>query len=697
MRSIKTQVVVTVILCSLLSTLICGGMSIVNSAASSYDSSMTEMQLTCDIQSQELDSTMKRIEQSVDTLTTIALGQLTNVASFKRSNAYVTQYSNNMDHIILEFAENTEGSFAAYMRFNPEFTEPDSGIFYMKDSAGVFQKTACTDFSIYDKDDLEHVGWYYTPINNKVPTWMNPYLNANFNIQLVSYVVPIFIDGEEIGIIGMDLEYSKFTDMVDKSNIFESGYAFLADDKGDITYHKNIETGTSLTSLDSSLTNVVNALSDENNARTKISYNYGGESRIMYYVVLPNGMRFVLCASESELRQRAMDMANIIVKGAVAATLISAVIGFIVGIFLANPIVKINGIVTQTAEFNFSESNRNQRLLRRKDETGNMAKAIFTMRTNLEKMVTDIRHAYENLSGMMNELIKSTDAVESMSSDNATTTENLASAMEETSATMIEVNEKTSDVKERAKSIEERSHKGKETAKGVMGRADALKEQTDTASKKTIHMYENVQSKTEEAVEQAKSVEKINQLTQAILDISSQTNLLALNASIEAARAGEAGRGFAVVANEIGSLASQTSTTAENINGIIDEVTTAVGNLTSSLQESTEFLEKTVLKDYEGFMEVANQYTEDAASFDTDMTQISDEIDAMLEAVNSISDAVYGVSSTIEESTAGITDIAQKTQDVSGLITNNAELIRSSQESMEQLKNIMKMFHIEKE
>ena len=80
-------------------------------------------------------------------------------------------------------------------------------------------------------------------------------------------------------------------------------------------------------------------------------------------------------------------------------------------------------------------------------------------------------------------------------------------------------------------------------------------------------MYENVQQKTEAAMEQAKAVEKINQFTQAILEISSQTNLLALNASIEAARAGEAGKGFAVVAGEIGTLAAQTSTTVGSING----------------------------------------------------------------------------------------------------------------------------------
>ena len=66
----------------------------------------------------------------------------------------------------------------------------------------------------------------------------------------------------------------------------------------------------------------------------------------------------------------------------------------------------------------------------------------------------------------------------------------------------------------------------------VKERAGQLKLKTQAASEKTVQMYENVQQKTEAAMEQAKAVEKINQFTQAILEISSQTNLLALNASI---------------------------------------------------------------------------------------------------------------------------------------------------------------------
>lgn len=697
MKSIKTKIIVTVILCSLVSTFICGAISIVNSVSTSYEDSQQEMQLKCVSQSDELDTMMQNVSQSVEMVYSIAVAKLEHAASFRTSRDYVDTYTKQMLPILMQSAQNTKGALTAYIRYNPEFTEPTSGLFLTRNNSdSEFESVTPTDFSMYDPSDVEHVGWYYIPVQNGKETWMEPYLNSNIGVYMISYVIPIEVDGESIGIIGMDIDFSEFTNTIDSLSIFDSGYGFLANDSGEVMYHKDLEIGSNLADADSGLQAVVDALGNEQTEETAVSYTYQGKDKVMYYKTLENGMKFVLTAPKTELQEKSRQLAKQIFGGAAFAMILTIIIGTVLGFTITKPITQIDGIVKQTAEFEFASNPANQHLYKRKDETGRMAISLHNMRKNLRQMVANIRHVYTDLKNTTEQLSDTTKRVREMSSVNTDTTQELAAAMEETAATMETVNTTVSDIKERATDIERYSKEGRESSVEVKERAGQLKLKTQAASEKTVQMYENVQQKTEAAMGQAKAVEKINQFTQAILEISSQTNLLALNASIEAARAGEAGKGFAVVAGEIGTLAAQTSTTVGSINEIIAEVNQAVANMTGCLKESTDFLEQTVLKDYEDFMGVADQYTKDATVFDDDMSAISGQINTLLSSIVEIADAMQGVSSTVSEAADGVTDIAQKTLEVSGIVQGNETLVDNNRENIVRLNSVIEMFHDEK-
>ena len=697
MKSIKTKIIVTVILCSLVSTFICGAISIVNSVSTSYEDSQQEMQLKCVSQSDELDTMMQNVSQSVEMVYSIAVAKLEHAASFRTSRDYVDTYTKQMLPILMQSAQNTKGALTAYIRYNPEFTEPTSGLFLTRNNSdSEFESVTPTDFSMYDPSDVEHVGWYYIPVQNGKETWMEPYLNSNIGVYMISYVIPIEVDGESIGIIGMDIDFSEFTNTIDSLSIFDSGYGFLANDSGEVMYHKDLEIGSNLADADSGLQAVVDALGNGQTEETAVSYTYQGKDKVMYYRTLENGMKFVLTAPKTELQAKSKQLAGQIFGGAAFAMILTIIIGTVLGFTITKPITQIDGIVKQTADFEFASNPANQHLYKRKDETGRMAISLHNMRKNLREMVGNIRHVYTDLKNTTEQLSDTTKRVREMSSVNTDTTQELAAAMEETAATMETVNTTVSDIKERATDIERYSKEGRESSVEVKERAGQLKLKTQAASEKTVQMYENVQQKTEAAMEQAKAVEKINQFTQAILEISSQTNLLALNASIEAARAGEAGKGFAVVAGEIGTLAAQTSTTVGSINEIIAEVNQAVANMTGCLKESTDFLEQTVLKDYEDFMGVADQYTKDATVFDDDMSAISGQINTLLSSIVEIADAMQGVSSTVSEAADGVTDIAQKTLEVSGIVQGNETLVDNNRENIVRLNSVIEMFHDEK-
>lgn len=694
MKSIKTKIILAVLMCSLISTVICGSISIFESSNGSAENAEEKMALVCENQGRKLDSMMTQVAQSVDTLNDLALSELDDFATFKTDSAYVDSYTDKIAPMLKQTAVHTQGAMSVYIRYNPEFTEPTSGVFYTRDSAdSEFQEVEPTDFTMYEPDDLEHVGWYYIPVGNKKPTWMDPYLNSNINVYMISYVVPIFLDGESVGIIGMDIEFNTFTDVLDSSGVFDSGYAFLADEQGTIMYHKELETGTSM--MDSGLDLLVAKLAQPEQEKVAQQYTWNGMKKNMCYTSLVNGMKFILTAPRAEFEAQERNMQKLIFIGAIVAMAMAAVVGFLISVSLTKPIRQIDTIVGETAKFNFVHYKSSESLYKKKDETGNMAKSLHDMRDSLRGMVGNIRQAYMDMADSMEQLSVTTEKVNHMSEDNSATTQELAAAMQETADTMETVNTTIADIRGRAETIRGRSDTGRNTSVEIRGRAEKLKDSTKNASQRTQEMYASVQEKTREAMEQAKAVSHINELTQSILDISSQTNLLALNASIEAARAGEAGRGFAVVAGEIGALADQTSDTVGDINGIIAEVNSAVSSMTACLDESMTFLEETVLKDYGNFMEVAEQYSVDAAGMEEDMGDINNQIETLLNAIVNIADAVARVSQTTMEAAGGITEISEKTQEMSGVVGTNGDLIEHNQNNIEKLKEIVATFRIQ--
>lgn len=692
MRSIKGRILVTVVICALLASFICGGVSIFNASRTVYADSQREMQYICASQAAGLNAQMQRVEQSVNTAYNLAMQQIDSLHAFKTSKPYVNKVTATMNQLLYEIGRNTEGALTAYIRYNPEFTDPTSGVFWSRSNEDEdFVPEPCTDFTMYDPEDLEHVGWYYIPVNNGKPTWMAPYHNSNINVDMVSYVIPIFIDGESVGIIGMDVKFSKFTDYVDQTAAFDTGYAFLEDGNGNIAYHKSLDVGSAISGLeeDGSMTA---ALADPSMEGKAVTYRYQGTDKDMCYVMLANGMRFVMTAPEKEMKNAAKNLALLILTGAIIAVAFAGVIGTVMGMVITRPITQIDDIVSKTARFNFSKNENSDKLCKRQDESGNMANSLREMRASLRSMVADIQRTYSDLDDTLHKLSETTDQVQDMSGANTETTQGLAAAMEETAAAMETVNATINHIRERAQAIRDNSKEGEKASLESKLRADDLKNTTGEAQNKTTEMYKSVQEKTAAAMEQAQAVQKINQLTQSILDISGQTNLLALNASIEAARAGEAGRGFAVVADEIGGLASQTSSTVGNINGITTEVNQAVQNMESCLQETLSFLEETVLKDYSDFMGVAERYTEDASNFEENMKAIGEEVDTLLAAIVEIADSVSSITITVGEAAENITSIAQKTLDVSRLVEGNADLMETNSENVVKLKNIVDMF-----
>jgi methyl-accepting chemotaxis protein len=146
------------------------------------------------------------------------------------------------------------------------------------------------------------VGWYYIPVANKAPLWMDPYLNANINVYMISYVVPLYENGTSVGILGMDIDFSQVTSLADSAVAFDTGYSFIVSSAGNVLHHKDIASGTDLEEYNGGeLSSVKKFVMDSSNQGKTLQYSYNGEDKYLSYVELGNGMKLVLTAPLEEI------------------------------------------------------------------------------------------------------------------------------------------------------------------------------------------------------------------------------------------------------------------------------------------------------------------------------------------------------------------------------------------------------------
>ena len=472
----------------------------------------------------------------------------------------------------------------------------------------------------------------------------------------------------------------------------DSSYAYLVDTDGTMLYHPTAEKIGQPVENAVVLGVVAELAKGQVPVNETVTYDFKGVTKYAAYAITANRQIVVVTADEDEIMEPLNQIISKIMLLSLGILVAAIVLAYVVSQFICRPIQQITTIIGDTAQLDFRSNPNGAKLRSRRDETGEMANAVHVMRRNLRSMIGDIDTASNQITQNVDGLQEITTTVDHMCSDNSATSQQLAAGMEETAATTVTINENIEVIKNGADDINSMATEGARTSEEIMMRANDLRTKTVEASAKTMTMYNNVKTKAQEAIEGSKAVDKINELTGTIMEISSQTGLLALNASIEAARAGEAGRGFAVVATEIGSLADQTSKAIKDIGTIVDAVNAAVSNMAECLEETTGFLENTVLTEYKEFEQVSEQYQEDADPFKTSMNDVSDAMAGLANSIDAIAQALSGINSTVGESSIGVSDIAEKTSDMVEKTGTTHDMVEECYTYVEKLREIVSQF-----
>lgn len=298
------------------------------------------------------------------------------------------------------------------------------------------------------------------------------------------------------------------------------------------------------------------------------------------------------------------------------------------------------------------------------DEIGQLGNGINVFIDTLQSTMKQIKSSTASLNGIVVNVI---DKIKTANDDS----NNISAVMEELSAAMEEVASSVSNIETNATDIDSNVVDLAEASEGLLAyaadmqvKASELENNAVENKQTTGQIVNEIIGKLQNAIEESKSVAKVNELTDEILSIAGQTNLLALNASIEAARAGEAGKGFAVVADEISQLASSSRSAANNIQTINNMVVEAVNDLIDSSNQIVAYINDSILPDYDNFVNAGKQYNDDAEHINGTVTSFNNMAADIKQLMASITDAIKGISTAIDESANGVSSAAINTNDV---------------------------------
>lgn len=428
------------------------------------------------------------------------------------------------------------------------------------------------------------------------------------------------------------------------------------------------------------------------NMYTKYRDSDTGEMMYISFYITTLRSIAIVSASEAELLAPIASLRVLSLGLGVAILAVAVILAGLIVKRITKPLNQVTEVINETAKLNLRLPDYIDKLCARKDESGMIGRAVKEMSEYLHEVVSKIDETNVNINENMLKLEESSNQVHTLCMDNSATIQQLAANTAQVNEMTQIMNGHMAQMRTQAEEISRETEQSNKASDEIAGRAQNMQNSTAAAIVETKKMYQLIKDKTQIAVEGLKSVAKINELTKAIVEVSDQTSLLSLNASIEAARAGEAGRGFSVVASEISKLANRSLETVKDINEIIKEVNLAVANITASMEETSNFLEKTVLADYDNFSNIGVQYMDDADTFRAGMDNISKEIEVLNGAIKEIANAVEGISIAVGETSSGVNDIAEKTSGVVSATSDNYDLTNNTVTSVEELKEIIQKF-----
>jgi diguanylate cyclase (GGDEF)-like protein len=224
--------------------------------------------------------------------------------------------------------------------------------------------------------------------------WLPPYITDNLNKRVISYNVPVYYQGQFIGVVGIEIDYSMMAEHVDSIKLYSNGYAFLSDSNGEIYYHPYIDV---TKTAKEDLPEIPLGLVSES---TFVSYDYDGVEKVGAWLPLSNGMRLVVCAPVSETDGDWQQLILNTLFVSIEVMLLSSVGAYFFSKRITKPLKQLTKAARQLDKGNYDfelDYDKN-------DEVGVLTKTFKSLASNMKEHIDDLnsRVYIDALTGLKN-------------------------------------------------------------------------------------------------------------------------------------------------------------------------------------------------------------------------------------------------------------------------------------------------------